>query len=75
LIVIEYLSTRRRLSGTRRGACCPRKKLQEWREIGHDKDSLVNAPMFGDPKNDDHRVKEESPALELGFKNFDMNWG
>ena len=31
--------------------------------------------MFVDLENEDFRVKPDSPALELGFKNFDMNWG
>jgi hypothetical protein len=30
------------------------KRLQEWREIGHDEDSLVNDPMFSAPQNDDY---------------------
>jgi len=28
--------------------------------------------MFVDPENGDYRVRPESPALGLGFKNFDM---
>jgi hypothetical protein len=32
--------------------------------------------MFVDPANDDYRVKPESPALKVGFRNFEMGqWG
>jgi hypothetical protein len=31
--------------------------------------------MFLDIENEDSRVRPESPAPELGFKNFDMSWG
>jgi hypothetical protein len=30
-------------------------------------------PMFVDPANGDYRVRPESPALKLGFKNFDLD--
>ena len=29
--------------------------------------------MFVDPEHGDYRVKPESPALRLGFRNFDMD--
>ena len=28
--------------------------------------------MFVDPAKEDYRVRPESPALKLGFQNFDM---
>jgi len=34
---------------------------------------VVADPMFMDPANGDFRVKPESPALKLGFKNFPMD--
>ena len=40
---------------------------------GCDAHSLVGDPMFIDPASGDCRVKEASPALELGFKNFPMD--
>ena len=40
---------------------------------GCDENSLVGNPLFLDPKNGDYRVKEGSPALQIGFVNFPMN--
>ena len=47
--------------------------LAEWRAMGFDKNSVFANPLFIDPKNGDYRVKPDSPALKLGFENFDMN--
>jgi hypothetical protein len=50
--------------------------LAERQEHGYDKDSLIADPMFINPAKNDYRVKPESPALKLGFKNFEMGkWG
>ena len=35
--------------------------------------SAFGDPMFVDPENLDYSVKENSPALQLGFKNFPMD--
>lgn len=41
-----------------------------------DNHSLAGDPMFIDPKNGDFRVADNSPALKIGFRNFDtMNFG
>ncbi len=40
---------------------------------GCDANSLVGDPMFVDPDKGDYRVKEGSPALKLGFKNFPVD--
>jgi len=42
-------------------------------KLGWDKNSLFGDPQFIDPANGDFRVKEGSPALKLGFKNFPMD--
>jgi hypothetical protein len=50
--------------------------LQAWRKLGFDKNSVFADPMFVDPANNDYRVRPESPALKIGFKNFEMGkWG
>jgi len=50
--------------------------LEEWQAMGFDRNSVFGDPLFIDPANDDYRVKPESPALKVGFKNFEMgNWG
>jgi hypothetical protein len=46
--------------------------LEEWQELGFDRHSVFADPMFVDPEDGDYRVKPESPALRLGFENFDM---
>jgi hypothetical protein len=52
----------------------PRKyTLAEWQALGYDQHSVFADPLFVDPENDDYRVHPESPALNLGFENFDMD--
>lgn len=48
--------------------------LEEWQaKRGQDKNSRIADPLFADPKADDFRLKEGSPALELGFEPFDLS--
>ncbi|MGJ8643543.1 MAG: right-handed parallel beta-helix repeat-containing protein [Luteolibacter sp.] len=42
-------------------------------KLGWDENSVFGDPMFVDPANGDFRVKDGSPALEAGFKNFPMD--
>ncbi|MGJ8672702.1 right-handed parallel beta-helix repeat-containing protein [Rubritalea sp.] len=41
--------------------------------LGWDENSIFGDPMFVDPANGDFRVKDGSPAFEVGFKNFPMD--
>ncbi|WP_158973947.1 right-handed parallel beta-helix repeat-containing protein [Cellulophaga sp. L1A9] len=41
--------------------------------FGWDVHSIVANPQFIDPENGDFRVKEGSPAFDIGFKNFPMD--
>jgi membrane-associated protease RseP (regulator of RpoE activity) len=41
--------------------------------LGWDKQSIFDDPQFVDPENGDFRVKEGSPAFDIGFKNFPMD--
>ena len=42
-------------------------------KLGWDENSVYGDPMFIDPAKGDFQVKEGSPALALGFKNFPMD--
>ncbi len=50
--------------------------LAGWQELGFDEHSVFADPLFVDPKNHNFQVRPESPALKIGFKNFEMGqWG
>ena len=42
-------------------------------QSGRDEDSLIADAQFENPALGDYRVRSNSPALRLGFVNFDMN--
>ncbi|PYJ95638.1 MAG: hypothetical protein DME23_23530 [Verrucomicrobia bacterium] len=46
--------------------------LADWRQRGHDVQSVIADPLFVDAKKSDFRVKADSPALRLGFKPIDF---
>jgi hypothetical protein len=45
--------------------------LEEWQALGFDRHSIFADPDFIDPEHGDYRVRPGSPALQLGFENFD----
>jgi hypothetical protein len=50
--------------------------LVQWQGLGFDRNSVFADPQFVDPDNLDFRVQNESAALKVGFKNFEMGkWG
>jgi hypothetical protein len=49
----------------------PATRLQK--QSGRDEHSIVADAQFIDPANGDYRVKDGSPALDLGFVNFPMD--
>jgi hypothetical protein len=49
----------------------PAQSLQN--QSGHDEHSQIADALFIDPAHGDYRVKDNSPALKLGFKNFPMD--
>ncbi len=50
-----------------------KKALERSRDKGTDTNSLYGNPLFVNPKNGDFTVKDSSPALKIGFKNFRMD--
>lgn len=51
----------------------PNRSMVKWQAEGYDRNSLVAQPLFKDPEKGDYRVKDNSPAIKLGFKNFPMD--
>jgi hypothetical protein len=49
------------------------KSLEQWRALGHDKDSLVADPLFVNWKADNFALQANSPARKLGFVPFDIS--
>jgi parallel beta-helix repeat protein len=47
--------------------------LDQWRQRGHDTNSLVADPRFLDPRQFDFRLSTNSPAFQLGFKAIDLS--
>ena len=45
----------------------------EWQATDRDAGSVIADPLFVDPANRDFRLKENSPALKIGFKPFDFS--
>jgi len=46
--------------------------LDKWRERNNDKNSVVADPLFVAPKENDFRLRPDSPALKLGFQAVDL---
>jgi parallel beta-helix repeat protein len=46
--------------------------FDEWKKRGHDRNSIVGDPLFVAPAEHDFRLRENSPALKLGFKRIDL---
>jgi hypothetical protein len=51
----------------------PKDLLEAQQKYHTDADSAAGDPMFIDPAHGDYRVKDDSPALKVGFKNFPMD--
>ncbi len=49
------------------------KSLEQWQAEGYDLNAKIANPMFVDPANGDYSLSKNSPALQLGFKNFPMD--
>jgi parallel beta-helix repeat protein len=49
------------------------KTFEEWQAMGMDAGSVVADPLFVDPGSGDFRLRPDSPAFALGFKEFDLS--
>ena len=49
------------------------KSWEEWRKSGQDRDSVMADPLFVDPGNFNFKLRPNSPALKLGFRQIDMS--
>jgi len=52
--------------------------LEEWKNhekntMKYEADSIIADPLFTDPGNHDYSLREDSPALALGFKPIDVS--
>ncbi len=67
---LGHFVARARLRGEAEGH---KYSLAEWQALGFDQNSVFADPLFVDRERGDYRVRPESPALKLGFQNFDMD--
>jgi hypothetical protein len=53
-----------------------RYNLEEWQKLSFDEHSVFADPLFIDPEKRNFQLRPESPALKIGFINFEMGkWG
>lgn len=50
-----------------------RRTFAQWQAIGMDRDSRIADPQFQNAAEHDFRLRPTSPAIELGFKPFDIS--
>ena len=46
------------------------KSFEQWRQLGHDANSIIADPMFADLQKPDVRLDPKSPVFGIGFKSF-----
>lgn len=46
--------------------------FEQWKEKGMDKNSLIADPLFYDPAGYDFRLRDNSPAVKIGFEPFNL---
>ena len=64
------------ISVRHRGERLTKYTFRQWQEAGYDTESeVVDEPVLYDWENGDFRVRPDSPAKEMGFKDIDQSWG
>jgi hypothetical protein len=48
------------------------KTLAQWQGTGQDKNSIIADPLFKDPMKGDFRLRQGSPAFQVGFEPWDL---
>jgi hypothetical protein len=54
-----------------RYALLPPLRFRDWQQNGQDRHSIIADPLFRAVEQDDFRLREDSPALGLGFQQLD----
>ncbi len=47
--------------------------LEQWQARGHDRHSIIADPLFRHPNENDFRMKPNSPAVDIGFRQIDLS--
>lgn len=47
--------------------------IEKWRARGHDRHGIIADPLFVNPDKDDFRLKPDSPAFALGYRQIDLS--
>ncbi|MDD5706580.1 MAG: right-handed parallel beta-helix repeat-containing protein, partial [Kiritimatiellae bacterium] len=57
------------------GRCAmpPAVSFADWQALGHDTHSVLTDPMFADADAEDWRLRDDSPALAIGFRPIDLD--
>ncbi len=64
------------ISVRHRGERLTKYTFRQWQQAGYDTESeVVDEPVLYDWENGDFRVRLDSPAKEMGFKDIDQSWG
>jgi len=61
------------LTGTTENGYHSKMSFEQWQAKGHDKHSIVADPLFLDIESGNFKLKPNSPAFKIGFKEFPLD--